>query len=309
MNIDLSKLTKSVKFEDYKFTSNEISQIAQSKKVLGLSFYNCPINDNDILQISTLPKLVNLVLENTSITDKSLEYLSKLPNLKYLFITKAKITGKGFKYFENNKKIDCIWACSTYLNDENLKLIAKIPKLGTLRILDTLVTFDGLLSVANNPRLHIVANDIFSKEQIELFEQEQRKLSKKTTTIITETASAKNTLEAFFNAIAEWEKHVNNIGFNEDLSIKCKEIFQLFCVDKIRLGYRPEVLYFAGSPNYSYKLEKLVDEEQISKNKIQLFTKDNNNFKYKYVLIQTVDAKWKIDERYIQSGNWKKCGL
>jgi hypothetical protein len=314
MTLNLTKLTGSAKFENQIFSLNEMKQIGQSTGLLGISFINCPIIDEHILQFSKLPKLVNVLLENTSITDKSLEYLSHLPNLKYLFITKADITGEGFKYFVDHKKLDCIWACSTKLNDNSLKFIAQIPKLGTVRILDTLVTFNGLLSIAHNPRIHIVAGDIFSKEQIELFEQQQRTLAKKS--IIkddSEIKIAKERLLAFFNAVTEWEKYASEVFTTtkksyDDLSIKCKEIFKTYCIDKPRAGYRPNGLSFSDGPNYTYGQEKLIDSEQASKNKIIFYTKDHLDFKYRYILIKK-DEVWKIDERQRQSGGWKKCGL
>lgn len=314
MTLDLTKLTSSAKFENQTFNLNEMKQIGQSTGLLGISFVNCPITDEHVLQFSKLPKLVNVLLVNTNITDKSLEYLADLPSLKYLFITKADITGEGFKYFANNKKLDCIWACSTKLNDTNLKFIAQIPKLGTVRILDTLVTFNGLLSIADNPRINIVADDIFTKEQIELFEQQQRSLAKKN--IIKddrEIEIAKDRLLAFFNAITGWEKYASEVftatkNFPDDLSIKCKEIFNAYCIDKSRTGYRPDGLHFSGGPSYTYGQEKFIDTEQVSKNKIAFYTKDHIDFKYRYILIKK-DEIWKIDERQRQSGGWKKCGL
>lgn len=309
MTTDLTKLTSSAKFENREFTLEEMKQIGQSTKLLGISFINCPITDEDVLQFSNLPKLVNVTLENTKITDKSLEYLSKIPSLKYLFITNADLTGSGFKYFEHSKKINCIWACNTKLNDENLKLLAKIPKLGTLVINDTLVTFEGLLAIADNPRINVVAKDIFTPEQIELFQSEQRKLTKKNLLVNdNEIEIAKTTLLSFFNAMTEWEKYATEVGFTEDLSNRCKEIFKKFCIDKPRAGYRPDGLHFSGAPNYTYGQDKFVDTEQVSKNRIYFYTKDHIDFQYRYILIKK-DNEWKIDERQWQSGGWKKCGL
>lgn len=309
MTTDLTKLSGTAEFENRTFTLEEMKQIGESKRLLGMSFTNCPITDEDVLQFSSLPKLVNLTLENTKITDKSLEYLSQLPSLKYLFITNADITGSGFKYFENNKKIDCIWACSTKLNDENLKLLANIPKLGTLVINDTPVTFEGLLSIAYNPKLEVVGKDIFTAEQLELFQSEQRKLAKKKTTINAEEIElAKTTLAAFFKAMTDWEKYAAQVGFTEELSNRCKTIFKQFCIDKPRPGFRPDGMHYSGAPHYTYGGHKLVDTEQVSKNKIYLFTKDNIDFQYRFILIKK-DNGWKIDEAQRLSAGWKKCGL
>ncbi len=314
MTVHLSKLANSVQFKGRIFSSDEMKQIGQSVKILGLSFINCPITDDDVLQLSKLPKLVNLLLDNTCITDQSLEYLAHLPNLQYLFINKANITGKGFTYFENHKKLACIWACSTQLNDENLRFVAKIPKLETVRIQDTLVTFDGLLSIATNSRIRVVADDILTKDQIALFEHEQRRLAKKKASIDeAEVSIAKERLIAFFQAITKWERYAEQEytrtkKFVDELSTQCQEIFHTFCIDKPRVGSRPGWLSFAGAPHYTYEREKWVDVEQVSKNKIIFYTKNDLNLQYRYILCKK-ENEWKIDERQWKSGSWQKIGL
>jgi hypothetical protein len=309
MTENLTKLTGAARFENRILTAGEIQQIAQSTGLRGISFINCAIADEDVLQFCKLSKLVNVLLENTAITDKSLEYLSGLANLKYLFITKANITGAGFRHFEHNKKIECIWACSTQLNDEHLKLLSKIPKLATLVINDTLVTFEGLLAIAGNPNIHIVANDIFTKDQIALFEQEQRTLaSKNGPKDAKDIQHAKDRLMAFFDAMTEWEKYANEVGFTEELGTRCKNVFNMYCTEKPRPGYRPEGLHYSGGPGYTYGEEKLLDSEQVSKNKIIFYTKNHIDFKYRYILVKK-NNEWRIDERQYQSGGWKKEGL
>ncbi len=310
MTIDLTTLKHSAKFENRTFSSEEMKQIAQSVGLVGISFVNCPITDDAILALTQLHKLVNLTLENTHITDKALEYLSRLPNLKYLFITKATITGEGFKHFENHKKIECIWACSTKLADDNLKYLAAIPKLGILRILDTPVTFDGLLSIAYNPRIRIVAEDIFTADQMALFEQTQRNSAKKNLIVNeADVAVTKELLRSFFNAITEWEKYAGKVGFTEELSTKCKEIFDQYCVAKPRGGYRPDSLSYAGGPDYTYALHEIIDTEQPSKNKIIIYTKVNHlQTQYRFIVLKK-DDEWKIDEGQWNDGGWKKYGL
>lgn len=303
-----------VQFKDQSLSAEEIKALAQRTKLVGISFVNCPVTDDDILQLSGLPKLVNLSLENTSITDLSLEYLSKLPALKLLFITGANINGSGFKSFENNKKIDCIWACSTKLNDEGLRLLANIPKLGVIRILDTAVTFEGLLSVAHNPRINVVANDLFSPEQMAQFEQEQRDQAKsKKSFIPEEVEKAKAVLLSFFQAMTEWEKYAEASSsgsrpFASDLQPKCEAIFNQYCTDKPRTGYRPDGIHFSLGPDYSYRTQEFTDVEQASKNKILFYTKNHIDFQYRYILVKK-ENDWKVDECQWHSTGWKKHGL
>lgn len=303
-----------LQFKDKSFTAEEIKDIAAQKKLLGLSFQNCPVTDEDILVLSGLPKLVNLSLENTGITDLSLEYLSRLPALKYLFITGAELNGSGFKSFENNKKIDCIWACSTKLNDEGLRLLAKIPKLGAVLIRDTEVTFEGLLSVAHNPRINVGTGELFSPEQVAQFEQAQRDQAKsKKTFIPEEVEKAKTVLLSFFEAITEWEKYADESSsgprpFAPDLKPKCEAIFNRYCTDKNRAGYRPTGVTFSGGPDYSYGTQQFTDVEQPSKNKILFYTKNHIDFQYRYILVKK-ENEWKVDECHWHSTGWKKYGL
>lgn len=303
-----------VQFKDQILSPEEIKALAQQKKLIGISFENCPVTDDDILQLSALPKLVNLSLENTSITDLSLEYLSKFSALKFLFITGANIDGSGFKSFENHKKIDCIWACSTKLNDEGLRFLANIPKLGIIRIVDTSVTFEGLLSVAHNPRINVVADDLFSPEQIAQFKQEQRNQAKsKRSFIPEEVEKAKVVLLSFFQAMTEWEKYAEESSsgsrpFAPDLQPKCQVIFNQYCTEKPRWGYRPDGVHFSLGPDYTYKTQELIDVEQPSKNKILFYTKNHIGFQYRYILIKKEDD-WKIDECQWHSTGWKKYGL
>lgn len=306
---NLSKLKGSAEFKNRILSKDEIKQITQSKGLLGISFINCPVQDDDILEISKLSKLVNVTLENTRITDRSLEYLAELPNLNYLFITQANVSGQGFEYFIGHKKLNCVWACHTQLNDETLKIVAQLPKLSILRIDATAVTFEGLMSIAGNPKIEIVANDLFSKEQLEQFEQEQRTLAKKKKSVNSQDITdASQKLLLFFKAMTEWEKYAAVHGFTNETSLRCKLLFQEYCTYKTRKGYRPDGLYYSNGPNHTYSTHKIVDSEQSTKNKIYLFTKDHIDFQYRFILVRN-DDEWMVDDAQRLDGGWKKVGL
>lgn len=306
---NLSKLKGSAEFKNRILSKDDINQITQSKGLLGISFINCPVVDDDLLEISKLSKLVNITLENTAITDRSLEYLAGLPNLTYLFITNANISGKGFEYFIGHKKLDCIWACYTRLNDETLKIVANLPKLNLLRIDGTAVTFEGLMSIAGNPKIEIVANDLFSKEQLEQFEQEQRTMAKKKKHVNSQDIThATQKLMLFFTAMTEWEKYATIHGFTDEASFRCKLLFEEHCTDKTRKGYRPDGLHYSNGPHYTYSKHKVVDSEQVTKNKIHLYTKDHIDFQYRFMLVN-IGSEWKVDEAQRLDGGWKKVGL
>ncbi|MEC5144013.1 NTF2 fold immunity protein [Chitinophaga sp. 212800010-3] len=309
MKVNIPKSDTTARFENSTFTREELNQIAQASWLRGLSFINCAITDEDVLPISTLPKLVNLMFENTGITDKALEYLTRLPQLTYLFITKAHINGEGFTHFQEHKKLECLWVCSTVVDDSGLKIIAGIPKLATLRVDDTKVTFDGLLAIAGHPKINVVANNLFTKEQMEHFELTQLKLAKKKTTVDEVQAElAKTRLLAFFDAVTEWEKLANAEGFSDNVARQCEAIFQTYCTNKPRQGHRPHSLHYSGAPDYTYGQQHIIDVEQVSANKITFYTKDHIDFLYRYILVRK-DGEWKIDEGQWQSGGWKKRGL
>ncbi len=306
---NLTQLKGSAEFKNRMLSQDDIWQIAQSKRLLGISFVNCPIQDDDILEICKLTKLVNVTLENTKITDLALKYLATLPNLSYLFITNANISGQGFEHFISHKKLNCIWACQTKLQDNTLQILAQIPKLSMLRIDGTRVTFDGLMTIASNPRIEIVANDLFNKQQIEQFEQKQRDLAKKNKSANPQDIDdAKKSLLLFFNAMTKWEQNAVKVVFTKDLSVKCTLLFREHCIDKSRTGYRPDNLFYSHGPNYTYLTHSIIDGEQVTKNKIYLFTKDHIDFQYRFILIKK-DGQWKIDEVQSLDGGWKKVGL
>lgn len=301
--------TTTLEFENHQFSDEEIEYILQCKRLLGLSFKQCILSEHHFEKIAQLPKLVNLNFENTQVSDTSLTHLSQIQSLNYLFIVNSKLTGDGFKSFTNHKKLDCIWVCNTQVNDQTLQYFLNIPKLSTLLLHDTQVSFDGLMTLAQHPKLRVIAN-MFSAAQIAEFEQNQRDLQKKNKQYFSHTQieDAKAKLTHFFEAINQWEASAEQIGFCDELQQKCQQIFQQYCTDKPRHGYRPDGLHYSHAPNFSYTDEIMTDIDHASKKKLYIFTRDRLEGQNRYTLL-LIEGEWRIDEKHHFSGGWKKYGL
>lgn len=309
MSMELDKKARTYQFENREFLNDEIEQIAKQTRLVGLSFESCPITDEHIKTLAGLPKLINLSLKSTQITDKSFAYLANIPTLKYLFIDKAAIDGDGLVHFKNHKKLDTLWLDNTHLNDDTIKHLKDFKKLGAVRINNTKVTYTGLLSIAENHRLKVIAEGLFSADEMSAFEAEQRKLNKKRLSFNKQDIEiAKTRLLDFFAAMTAWEKLAEN-GFEEDkLAEDCIKLFKTYCTDKQRKGFRPYYLSFSYGPNYSYANHEIVDFEQATKNKLFIYTKDTYlNDQYRFCFLKKDD--WLLDDSYMLDSGWKKNGL
>lgn len=309
--MDFKKRARTYQFENRKFTSEEIDLISRQSGLVAISFKDCPISDLDMKKICGLKKLVNVSLENTKITDLSLNYLAEIPNLKYLFITKANINGEGLESFKSHKKLNTLWLNDTNLDDKGVENLKDFKKLGIVRIDNTNVSKSGVLSIASNYMLQIIPNKTITKEIVDLFESEQRRLNKKKLEFNqAEIDNAKLLITTFFKEMTKWEKYAEKLNdFTEELIDKCVAIFGTFCIDKERKGYRPRWSSFSRGPNYTYSNQNIVDFEQPTKNKIIIYTKDEYlNSQYRYIILRKENS-WKIDECYRLSSGWKKNGL
>ena len=105
-----------------------------------------------------------------------------------------------------------------------------------------------------------------------------------------------------------WEQYVEQVGF-EDESIKPKllVIWEKYVSEKPRAGYRPLGLSYCSQG--TYKNEKFVDAEQITRNKLYLYTKDENTgFEHRFLMKHT-DGGWKIDAVQMRLNGWQRVGL
>ena len=251
---------------------------------------------------------------NTDITDEALKYLATLPKLKLLFLEDNKqLTGEGFKYF-TSKPVDHISLDGCPVTDEILKIVLQVPRLKSISLRRTRITFEGLMAVAHYSRIKFYLDKFFTEEQIKTFEQAQRTAGKKkpTATNADDLQVVKQLLLNFFSAMTQWEEFAtkNDETEEDDLLIeeKCKTIFKKYCTDKRRIGYRPEGISFSMTKGGTYGNHQIIDSETLTKNKIYIYTQDELNFQYRFLIIRK-DGIWKIDECQWRDGGWKKYGL
>jgi len=267
-----------------------------------------------VAQIVQVKSLVNMGFINTAITDEALQYLATLPKLKLLFLEDNKqVTGKGFKYF-TNKPIDHISLDGCPVTDETLKIVLQVPRLKSLSLKRTRVTFEGLMAVAHYNKVNFYLDKSFTDEQIKTFEQAQRTAGKKkpAATPTDDLPIVKQLLLDFFAAMTEWEAFAakNDDTKEGDLLVreKCKALFQKYCMDKPRAGYRPEGISYSLDRGGTYGDHQIIDTEIVTKNKIYLYTQDRHGSQFRFLIIRK-DGEWRIDECQWHDGGWTKYGL
>ena len=251
---------------------------------------------------------------NTAITDEALQYLATLPKLKLLFLEDNKqVTGEGFKYFAD-KPIDHISLDGCPVTDEMLKIVLQVPRLKSLSLKRNRVTFEGLMAVAHYNKVSFYLDKPFTAEQIKAFEQAQRTAGKKKPAAppTDDLPIVKQLLLDFFAAMTQWEAFAakNDDTQEGDLLVreKCKALFQKYCTDKRRAGYRPEGISYSLDRDGTYGDHKIIDSETLTKNKIYLYTQDRHNCQFRFLIIRK-DGEWKIDDCQWHDGGWTKYGL
>ena len=291
-----------------------LKEVTEERFCKGHHYKDVALTDAMVEQIVQVKSLVNMGFINTDITDEALKYLATLPKLKLLFLEDNKqLTGEGFKYF-TSKPVDHISLDGCPVTDETLKIVLQVPRLKSISLRRTRITFEGLMAVAHYSRIKFYLDKFFTEEQIKTFEQAQRTAGKKkpTTTNTDDLQVVKQLLLNFFSAMTQWEEFAtkNDETEEDDLLIeeKCKTIFKKYCTDKRRIGYRPEWISFSMTKGGTYGNHQIIDSETLTKNKIYIYTQDELNFQYRFLIIRK-DGIWKIDESQWRDGGWKKYGL
>ncbi|EJF35556.1 hypothetical protein HMPREF1320_0209 [Capnocytophaga sp. oral taxon 335 str. F0486] len=291
-----------------------LKEVTEERFCKGHHYKDVALTDAMVEQIVQVKSLVNMGFINTDITDEALKYLATLPKLKLLFLEGNKqVTGEGFKYFVE-KPVDHISLDGCPVTDENLKIVLQVPRLKSISLRRTRISFEGLMAVAHYSRIKFYLDKFFSEEQIKTFEQAQRTAGKKKRTAppADDLPVVKQLLLDFFSAMTQWEEFAtkNDETEEDDLLIeeKCKTIFKKYCTDKRRIGYRPEWISFSMTKGGTYGNHQIIDSETLTKNKIYIYTQDELNFQYRFLIIRK-DGIWKIDECQWRDGGWEKYGL
>ena len=186
---------------------------------------------------------------------------------------------------------------------------ASIPKLSHIWIDHTAVTYEGLLAVAGNNYIQPVAHVQFTKEQMEHFSQLQREKAKKPVQLDEQAASeCRNVLSAFFAEMTEWEQYMDQVGFEDAEAVpRLLAIWEKYVSEKPRLGYRPLGLSYSAQGTYNG--EEFLDAEQITKNKLYIYTREKNTGFDRRFLMKRVGEGWKIDAVQERLDGWQRIRI
>ena len=88
--------------------------------------------------------------------------------------------------------------------------------------------------------------------------------------------NAARVLSAFFAEMTEWEPvHGAGLGFEDPEAVpRLLAIWEKYVSEKPRLGYRPLALSYSAQGTYNG--EEFLDAEQITKNKLYIYTREKN---------------------------------
>lgn len=292
------------------FTQEIMEQLGGYSSMVGFYLEHCPVTDDLLEPLWGLKGMVNLGILGGELTDKSFAVLASMPKLQYLWLEgNAGMTGSGLEMLRESK-LNTLSMKGTALDDAGVLLAAQLPKLSYLHVDDTAVTFEGILAIAHNRRIKICSKTLFSQEQLEAFSAAQRAAGKKKLTLDKQAvAMATDALVRFFDAMTGWETMAYQKGISgEGLREPLQKIFDTYVSEKPRQGFRPMGL--SADASGTYHAHEIVDAEQVTKNKLYLYTRDNAGSKSAYrFLMRNVDGTWKVDGAQVHWDGWQRWGL
>ena len=277
--------------------------------LVGFHVKDYPVTDEMLIPFTAHKNMVNFGVEDGALTDTCFPVFSAMPKLRYLLLDgNAGINGNGLSTLQECK-IDLLTLNRTGLNDAGLMQAASIPKLSHIQIDHTAVTYEGLLAIAGNNRIEPVTHVQFTKEQMENFSQLQREKAKKPTPLDEQAAEdCRKVLSAFFEEMTEWEQYMEQAGFEDTEAVpRLLAIWGKYVSEKPRAGYRP--LGLSYSAQGTYKGEQFVDAEQITKNKLYIYTREKNTGFDRRFLMKRVNESWMIDAVQERLDGWQRTGL
>lgn len=296
------------RLEVSELTTELIERLAKYSLV-GFHVKGYPVTDDMLAPFIGHKSMVNFGVEDGKLTDACLSTLVTMPKLRYLILDgNLDINGSGLDAFRENK-IDLLCLNRTGLNDAGLLQASLNPKLSHIQLDDTEVTYEGLLRAAVNRKLKPIAHKQFTKEQLDNFAKLQRDLAKKPM-VLNEDAAAecRKVLSAFFAEMTEWEQYMDKAGFDDTEAVpRLMAIWDKYVCEKPRLGYRPLGLSYTSSGTYSR--DKFIDAEQVTRNKLYIYTKEENTGFERRFLMKHVDGGWKIDAVQERLDGWQRVGL
>ena len=287
----------------------EIMERLAGYTLVGFHVKGYPVTDELLAPFAGHKSMANLGVEDGALTDACFPVFSAMPKLRYLLLDgNAAIHGSGLSALQGCK-LDLITLNRTGLDDAGLLQAASIPKLSHIQIDHTAVTYEGLLAIAGNNRIEPVTHVQFTKEQMEHFSQLQREKAKKPVALDEQAAEeCRKVLTAFFEEMTAWEQFVEQVGFeNKEVEPRIMVIWEKYVSEKPRAGYRPLGLSISHSGTYFG--EQFIDAEQITKNKLYIYTREKNTGIDRRFLMKRVEEGWKIDAVQERLDGWQRTGL
>ena len=289
--------------------TTEIMERLAGYTLVGFHVKGYPVTDELLAPFAGHKSMVNFGVENSALTDACFPVFSAMSKLRILLLTgNSGIDGSGLSALQSCK-LDLLALDHTGLDDAGLLQAASIPKLSHIWIDHTAVTYEGLLAVAGNNYIKPVAHVQFTKEQMEHFSQLQREKAKKPVQLDEQAASeCRRVLSAFFAEMTEWEQYMEQAGFEDPEAVpRLLAIWEKYVSEKPRPGYLP--LDLSYSAQGTYKGEEFLDAEQITKNKLYIYTREKNTGFDRRFLMKRVGEVWMIDAVQERLDGWQRVGL
>ena len=296
------------KFEIPELTMELMERLA-GYTLVGFHVKDYPATDELLIPFAGHKSMANFGVENGSLTDACFPIFDPMPKLRYLLLDgNSAIHGSGLSALHGSK-LDLLTLNRTGLDDAGLLQAASIPKLSHIQIDHTAVTYNGLLAIAGNNRIKPVAHVQFTKEQMEHFSQLQREKAKKPVHLDEQAAEeCRSVLSAFFAEMTEWERYMEQAGFEDAEAVpRLLAIWEKYVSEKPRMGFRPLGLSYSAQGTYNG--EEFLDAEQITKNKLYIYTKEKTTDFDRRFLMKRVGEGWKIDAVQERLNGWQRTGL
>ena len=287
----------------------EIMERLAGYTLVGFHVKGYPVTDELLTPFAGHKNMVNFGVENGALTDACFPVFAAMPKLRYLILDgNAGINGSGLAALQGGK-LDLLTLNRTGLDDAGLLQAASIPKLSHIQMDHTAITYEGLLAIAGNNYIKPVAHVQFTQEQMEHFSQLQREKAKKPVQLDEQAASeCRSVLSAFFAEMTEWEQYMEQVGFEDAEAVpRLLAIWEKYVSEKPRPGYLPLALSYSAQGTYNG--EEFLDAEQITKNKLYIYTREKNTSFDRRFLMKRVGEGWKIDAVQERLNGWQRTEL
>ena len=287
----------------------EIMERLAGYTLVGFHVKDYPVTDELLVPFAGHKNMVNIGVEKGALTDACFPVFAAMPKLRYLLLDgNAGINGSGLAALQGCK-LDLLTLNRTRLDDAGLLQAASIPKLSHIQMDHTAITYEGLLAIAGNNYIKPVAHVQFTQEQMEHFSQLQREKAKKPVQLDEQAAAeCRRVLSAFFAEMTEWEQYMEQAGFEDAEAVpRLLAIWEKYVSEKPRPGYRP--LGLSYSAQGTYKGEQFLDAEQITKNKLYIYTREKHTGFDRRFLMKRVGEGWKIDAVQERLNGWQRTEL